>query len=88
MNQQKNMECGTEDELHATERPTLRRSEMRSKKRVHQKARAMTSPDVPSRREVEDDNLTHIPFRSWRNHFLRGRGRKSGHRRRHNEGQM
>ena len=38
----------------------------------HQKARAIASPDLPSRREVEDDNLTHLPFRSWRNHFLRG----------------
>ena len=54
----------------------------------HQKARAIASPDLPSRREVEDDNLTHLPFRSWRYHFLRFRGRRSGHRRRHNEGQM
>ena len=48
----------------------------------HQKARA--SPGIPSRREVED--LTHILFRSWCNHCLRGRGRRSAHRRRHNEG--
>ena len=28
----------------------------------HQKARAIASPDLPSRREVEDDNLTHLPY--------------------------
>ena len=53
----------------------------------HQKARAMASPDSPSRREVEDHNLTHIPFRSWCNHWLRGRGRKGAHKRRHSEGE-
>ena len=42
----------------------------------HQKARAMASPDLPCRREVEDHNLTHIPFRSWCNHCLRWRGRR------------
>ena len=33
----------------------------------HQKARAMASLDLPSRREVEDHNLTPVPFRSWCN---------------------
>ena len=51
----------------------------------HQKARASASPDLPNRREVEDHNLTHIPFRSWCNHSLKGRGRRSAHKRRHNE---
>ena len=51
----------------------------------HQKARAIASPDIPSRREVEDHNLTHIPFRSWKNLCLRGR--RSAHKRRPNEGQ-
>ena len=32
----------------------------------HQKARATASSDLSSRREVEDQNLTVIPFRSWR----------------------
>ena len=49
----------------------------------HQEARAMASPNIPSRREVEDHNLTHIPFRSW----CRGRGRRSAHKRRHSEGE-
>ena len=52
----------------------------------HQKARATASADISSRREVEDHNLTHIPFRSWRDNCLRGRGRRSAHKRRHSEG--
>ena len=40
----------------------------------HQKARAMSSPDHPSRRAVEDHNSTHIPFRSWCDHCLRENG--------------
>ena len=52
----------------------------------HQKARAIAGPDVPSRREVEDHILTHIPFRTWCNRCMRGRGRRSTHKRRHDEG--
>ena len=51
----------------------------------HQKARAMASPDLPSTRAVQYHNLTHIPFRSWCNHCLRERGRRSAHKRRPNE---
>ena len=31
----------------------------------HRNSRAMASPASPSRREVEDHNLTHVPIRSW-----------------------
>ena len=51
----------------------------------HQKARALASPDLPSRREVEDHSLTHIPFTIWCNHCLRVRGRRSAHKWRENE---
>ena len=51
----------------------------------HQKARARATSDLPSRREVEEHNSTHIPFKSWCNHCLRGR--RSAHKRRHNEGE-
>ena len=53
----------------------------------HQKARAIAGPDLPSRREVEYHILTHIPFRSWCNHCLGGRERRSAHKRRHCEGE-
>ena len=51
----------------------------------HQKACAINSPHFPSSREVEDHNMTYIPCRSWCNHSLRGTGRRSAHKRRHNE---
>ena len=49
-------------------------------------ARAIAGPDLPSRREVEDHNLTHTPCRSWCNHCMRG-GRRSAHKRRCDEGE-
>ena len=43
--------------------------------------RALHGPRMPSKREVEEHKLTHLPFRSWCNHCLRGKGLKKGHRR-------
>ena len=34
----------------------------------HQRSRTVASPELSSRRDVEDRSLTHIPFRSWCNH--------------------
>ena len=53
----------------------------------HQKARALASPDLPSRREVEDHSLTHVPFTIWCNHCLGGRGRRSARKWSENEGE-
>ena len=53
----------------------------------HQQARALASPDLSSRREVEDHSLTHVPFTIWCIHCLGGRGRRSAHKWRHNEGE-
>ena len=73
-------------ELHAMEGDEwmrLREREPRSdededeeQEEEHQKARAIASPELPSRREVEDHNLTHVPFRSRCNHCMGGRGRR------------
>ena len=35
----------------------------------------------PSRREREEHELTHIPYRSWCRHCVRGRGKNEAHRR-------
>ena len=48
-------------------------TEVRSRRRSIKVARANASNDLPRRREVEDNNLTHISFTSWCNHCLRGR---------------
>ena len=37
---------------------------------------------LPSRQEVQEHELTHIPYRSWCVHCVRGAGRSDAHRRR------
>ena len=37
-------------------------------------------PKQPSKKEIEEHEATHIPFRSWCRHCLRGRGRNKPHR--------
>ena len=41
----------------------------------------MSDPREPSEDERRERNLTHLPFRSWRPHCVRGRGREADHRR-------
>ena len=45
----------------------------------------LASPEGPSRQERETHNLTHIPFRSWCEHRVKGRARKRPHKRRNPE---
>ena len=40
---------------------------------------AMPSPMTPSRREREQHELTHTPYRSWCPHCVRARGRNRAH---------
>ena len=35
---------------------------------------------TPTRAEVDRRNLTHLPFRNWRPHCVRGRGKEAPHR--------
>ena len=37
----------------------------------------MSDPREPSEDERREHNLTHLPFRSWRPHCVRGRGREA-----------
>ena len=50
---------------------------MRNRRKEYQKARAIASFDLPNRPEVEDHNLTHVPFRSGCIHCIRGTRRRS-----------
>ena len=43
-------------------------------------AKPVSQPERPSRREVQEHELTHIPFRSWCVHCMRGAGRANPHR--------
>lgn len=45
----------------------------------------VTSPKKPSPEEVAAHELTHLPFRSWCSHCVRGRGRVADHRKQDGE---
>ena len=58
--------------------------EERKEKDEEEEARepvVMTTPKTVSRREREDHNLTHLPFRSWCPHCVMGRAKSHPHRR-------
>ena len=46
------------------------------------KEKELAQPRLPSRQEVQEHELTHIPYRSWCVHCVRGAGRSDAHRRR------
>ena len=39
----------------------------------------VATPYKPSEAEVEDHDLTHLPYRSWCKHCIRGRGKETSH---------
>ena len=47
-----------------------------------ERARPLPQPRLPSRQEVQEHELTHIPYRSWCVHCVRGAGRSDAHCRR------
>ena len=47
-----------------------------------ERPRPLPQPRLPSRQEVQEHELTHIPYRSWCVHCVRGAGRSDAHRRR------
>ena len=44
------------------------------------RVRAIPSPSPPSRQEALEHNCTHIPFRSWCPHCVRGKAKSDHHR--------
>ena len=43
--------------------------------------RSMGDPRLPGTQEVEEHNLTHVPYRNWYPHCVKGRGKDLDHRR-------
>ena len=41
--------------------------------------KALPQPNVPSKEEYDRHQLTHIPYRSWCPHCIRGRGKNAAH---------
>jgi hypothetical protein len=46
-----------------------------------QQPKVIRSPKAPTKAEREEHEATHLPFRSWCTHCLRGRGRNKPHQR-------
>ena len=46
-----------------------------------ERARPLPQPRLPTRQEVQEHELTHVPYRSWCVHCVRGAGRSDAHRR-------
>ena len=44
-----------------------------------EKPRVCVDPGRPSRKEIEEHEVTHMPFRSWWPHCVRGRGQATPH---------
>ena len=44
-------------------------------------AKPIRSPILPSPEEIEAHKVSHIPFRSWCSHCVRGRGKSYSHHR-------
>ena len=61
--------CVGEDEEESGERPVKK----------------MQSPLLPTPAEVGEHNLTHLPYRSWCRHCVRGRGKEASHVKSQNE---
>ena len=52
------------------------------------KTKKMQDPKMPTKTEIEEHNLTHLPFRSWCRHCVRGRGKELPHKRVGEHGEM
>ena len=48
---------------------------------VATRMRNIGDPRLPTQKEVDEHNVTHVPYRNWCPHCIRGRGRDLDHRR-------
>ena len=48
---------------------------------VGQRMRSIGDPRLPTQAEVDNHNITHVPYRNWCPHCVRGQGRDLDHRR-------
>ena len=73
------------EELGATEADGDARKEVMPVEEIEDteestKAKAMRQPYQPTQREIDEHELTHIPFRDWCIHCMKGRGQANQHR--------
>ena len=72
-------------ELPKEKRPENRREEEGEPRRIGMeevggRLRNIGDPRLPSRKEVDEHYLTHVPYRNWCPHCVRGRGKDLDHR--------
>ena len=48
----------------------------------------MNDPKMPSKEEVEKHNMSHLPYRSWCRHCVRGKGKELAHKKANRETEM
>ena len=58
------------------------KEEKGSSPKERERAPPVPQPGLPSRQEVQEHELTHIPYRSWCVQCVRGAGRSDAHRKR------
>ena len=46
----------------------------------NRKVQKMQDPKLPKECDIQDHNLTHLPFRSWCRHCVRGQGKELPHK--------
>ena len=52
-----------------------------TERQVTERQKGLQDPQMPSKLEVQEHELTHLPFRNWCRHCVRGRGKEFPHRR-------
>jgi len=52
------------------------------------KVKRMLDPKLPSQSEVDEHMMTHLPYRNWCEHCVKGRGRQMDHRRKQQKSEM
>ena len=76
---------GVEQLEQEVEREETTAEEEENSDNGHRKLKHFHDPKLPSEAEVKAHNLTHVPFRNWCPHCVRGRGKELPHKRRTGE---
>ena len=67
-------------EEHASEEEEVTREGEESEPEEARRAKAVRVPTKPSKEEVEEHMATHLPFRSWCPHCVRGKSKGKPHK--------
>ena len=71
---------GTEEREERKEEKEVEADKEEEEGEEAQRAKGIRAPTKPSKEEVDDHMLTHLPFRSWCPHCVRGKSKGKPHR--------